>query len=142
MYIRSIFTVISFSLAVVFLSACDNTLQIESKKPQNSTYAQVTKVYTNLIEKSGWWVVPKDIHKLTIYVEANNTETVLFWLIPTGTKTWDDRELIGYDINESDGWSLEWDFGERTFHDHIYVQVLGNDSFSMDSATINVTSTE
>lgn len=45
---------------------------------------------------------------MTIHAEAQNTETVLFWLVPTGTATWSERELIGYDKDGNDGWSVTW----------------------------------
>lgn len=75
---------------------------------------------------------------MTINVNAKNTETVLFWVIPTGTQTWGERELIGYDKDGRDGWSLTWEFGNRKFHDHIQVQALGDDTIS--NAIINVAS--
>ncbi|MEW9674337.1 hypothetical protein [Ammoniphilus sp. 3BR4] len=100
--------------------------------------AKILNVYTDLPNKSGWWTAPKGVHKMTIYVEAENTETVIFWLIPTGTQTWGQRELIGYDKDGSDGWSLTWDFGNRSLHDHIHIQALGSDSASQSNASINV----
>jgi hypothetical protein len=35
-------------------------------------------------------------------VKAENTETVLFWLVSTGTENWNQRKLIGYDIKGDD----------------------------------------
>ena len=75
---------------------------------------------------------------MTITVEAENVDVVLFWIAPTGTGTGLERELIGYDLDGSDGWSIHWKFGNRTFHDHITVQVLGSDYASQASETFNV----
>ncbi|MHA2855064.1 hypothetical protein ACXZ7E_13800 [Paenibacillus lautus] len=75
---------------------------------------------------------------MTIHVEAENIESVLFWVAPTGTETWEERELIGYDIDGSDGWSLSWEFGNRQFHDHIAVQALGMDGRTQANESINV----
>ncbi|WP_419877528.1 hypothetical protein [Brevibacillus centrosporus] len=103
-----------------------------------SRKAQVIRAHPDLVHESGiWWKVPKGRKMMTIYVEAKNTETVLFWLIPTGTQTWKDRELIGYDKDGSDGWSLTWYFGDRTFHDHIHVQAIGEDSVSSDMFNVS-----
>ncbi|MGH1145387.1 hypothetical protein [Bacillus pseudomycoides] len=82
--------------------------------------------------------VPKDTKTITIYVEADNTETVLFWLVPTGTATWKERKLIGYDVNSTDGWSLTWNVEGIDLYDHIQVQALSHTEISSD--LINVTS--
>jgi hypothetical protein len=140
---------IFYLLVMLVFSACTNVegaqtqeaMTTSTNQPkQIDTRAQILKVYTDLSEEAGWWVVPKGVSTMTIYAEANNTETVLFWLIPTGTQTWSDRILIGYDKDGSDGWSLKWELGNRTLHDHIYVQALGSDSQANDS--INVYSLE
>lgn len=51
-----------------------------------------------------------------------------------------ERELIGYDKDGSDGWSLTWNFGSRTFHDRIAIQTLGSDGTTQDNETIKVIS--
>lgn len=89
--------------------------------------------YTNIPETNNWVTVPKGAEEITIFVEAENTETVLFWLIPTGTQTWWERRLIGYAINtEKDGtfnspqtFSLTWKIDKPFLHDHIEVQLIG-----------------
>lgn len=123
-------TILSVTL---FLSACSNFEDTHMDTP-----AQILKVYTDLAEESGWWVVPRDVSTMTVFVEAENIETVLFWQAPTGTETWSERTLIGYDKDGSDGWSLTWEFGNRILHDHIYIQVLGSDSSTQATETINV----
>ncbi|SFK83530.1 hypothetical protein SAMN03159341_101807 [Paenibacillus sp. 1_12] len=134
-------------LIMLILSACTHveapqtqkgTAASSNKLEQVDTRAQLLKVYTDLTEESGWSVAPKGVGTMTIYAEAENTETVLFWLVPTGTETWSERILIGYDKDGSDGWSLVWEFGNRSLHDHIYVQALGSDSSTQAAETINV----
>ncbi|MCG5252951.1 hypothetical protein QYF48_22715 [Brevibacillus agri] len=98
----------------------------------------ITSVSTDLPKEGNWWQVPKGVKQMTIKVEAKNAETVLFWVIPTGTQMWKERELIGYDKDGSDGCSITWKFGDRKFHDHIHVQALGDETISNE--IINVTS--
>lgn len=126
----------SFLFAMLIFSGCMND---EKAQTQEGTRAQILNVSVDLPKKYGWWVVSKDIDTITISVEAENTETVLFWITPTGTETWEERELIGYDKDGSDGWSLTWDFGDRTFHDRIYVQALGSNDRTQDKEIIQVT---
>jgi len=71
-------------------------------------------------------------------VEAENVETLLFWIFEIGTGTWEERTLIGYDIDGSDGWAIKWEFGERIFHDHIVIQALGIDAATQAKESINV----
>ncbi len=128
----------SLLLAMLFfLTSCSDpakeTIQNHQDKPA------IVKVETNLPEKNGWFVVPNESTDLMISVQAQNTDTVLFWLIPTGTDTWRERTLLGYDAQESDGWNLHWNTGGISLHHHIYIQALGSDGVSMTSETINIT---
>lgn len=111
---------------------------VDAQRELLDLQAKIIKVATDLSYEINWWVVPQDIDTMTIYVEAENVETVLFWIAPTGTETWKERELIGYDIDGSDGWSLTWKFGDRQFHDHIAVQALGMYGLTQANKTINV----
>lgn len=132
---------------LLFLSACNHKVEEEpvarvdaSTGPTEfkAPLPKILEVRTDLKEKFGWHIVPRDVHSMTISVEAENVDTVLFWIAPTGTETWRERELIGYDIDGSDGWSITWDFGDRIFHDHISIQALGIDSSTFTDTTINV----
>ncbi len=100
--------------------------------------AQISRVYADLEEKNGWSIVPKGVHEMTITVEAENVDTILFWLVEMGTGTWGERTLIGYDIDGSDGWSIDWEFGDRIFHDYIAVQALGSDFSTQAGESLNV----
>ncbi|WP_240472933.1 hypothetical protein [Paenibacillus sanguinis] len=135
MIITSIF--LSFTL---LLSACNNHQNALKESQVMDEKAKILEVSTDLQKKADWWIVSEDVNTLTIDVKAQNIDTVLFWITPTGTETWGERELIGYDKDGSDGWSLIWSFGNRTFHDRINIQALGSDGTTQDNETIKVTS--
>ncbi|MEH7484801.1 hypothetical protein V7157_27770, partial [Neobacillus drentensis] len=70
----------------------------------------------------------KGTKKITFKVKAENTETVLFWLMPTGTQTWNQRKLIGSDIKEDDKdnkFTLTWNIDRPYLLDHLHIQALG-----------------
>ena len=99
---------------------------------------KISNVQTDLVVENGWSIVPSGVSEMTITVEADNVDLVLFWIAPTGTGTGLERALIGYDLDGSDGWSINWKFGDRTFHDHLTVQALGLDGATQASETFNV----
>jgi hypothetical protein len=86
--------------------------------------------------KDGIWVhIPKGTVEITIHVKAENTETILFWLIPTGTQTWTERKLIGYDIKEihdDNNFSLTWIIDKPYLLDHLHIQALGDGTIAND----------
>lgn len=127
-------------LFALLLSACNNQQTVSEQSPIMDGKAEILEVYTDLPKNAGWWIVHKDVNAMTIQVEAKHVETVLFWITPTGTETWGERELIGYDKDGSDGWSLTWNFGNRSFHDRIYVQALGSDGATQNTEIISITS--
>lgn len=157
------FFIIILTVAVV-LASCNNEDKIQSEgsvdiKPMpskivesapntsesseaNDNTVKISKVHTNLEMENGWSIVPKGVHEMTITVEAENVDLVLFWIAPTGTETRLERELIGYDLDGSDGWSINWEFGNRIFHDHIGVQALGSDYATQANETLNIHSLE
>ncbi|WAA08975.1 hypothetical protein [Fervidibacillus albus] len=157
--------VMFFLVVFLILSACNNvdryqpegknasTSQTENQPEkmvnastnptENKDYkAKIKKVDTDLEEKDGWYIVPNGVNTMTISVEVENVDTILFWIAETGTGTWDERQLIGYDIDGSDGWSITWEFGDRIFHDHIAIQALGSDGSTQVIETINVHSVD
>lgn len=92
--------------------------------------ANIIRVQTDFPEKEGWVRIPKGTKKMSIYVEAEHTDTVLFWYMPTGTETWYDRRLIGYAINthEDDSFTITWDFDDFDPNEllgHIHIQAIG-----------------
>ena len=144
--------VVFYFLILLVLCACnkieEQIIAVNSvDAPTNHTdgredKAQIIKVNTDLEMKNGWHIVAGAIHTMTISVEAENVDTILLWITPTGTGTWGERTLIGYDIDGSDGWSIEWEFGNRVFHDHLTVQALGSDVTTQAIETINVHSVD
>ncbi|MGZ7444291.1 hypothetical protein [Paenibacillus sp. TH7-28] len=127
-------------LFTLLLSACNNHQTVSEESQIMDEKAEILQVSTDLPKNAGWWIVHKDVNTMTINVKAKNIDTVLFWITPTGTETLGERELIGYDTDGSDGWSLTWNFGSRTFHDRITIQALGSDGTTQDNETIKVTS--
>lgn len=136
----TIFLLVTLTLMLI-LSSCSNndiSLSEETAEYQTNRSAKILNVRTNLAKEDNWWIVSENMTDMTITVDAENTDTVLFWIAPTGTETGKERTLIGYDVDGSDGWSYTWEFGERIFHDHIQVQALGMDGSTQASETINV----
>lgn len=142
--------VMVLSLITLVLAACNNEDKIQSEgnlemasNPSEDSEVidnsvKISRVYTDLEVENGWSIVPNGVHQMTISVEAKNVDLVLFWISPTGTGTRLERELIGYDLDGSDGWSINWEFGDRIFHDHISVQVLGSDFSTQANETLNI----
>jgi len=90
---------------------------------------QIISINTDFPKIGTWIQIPKGTRTITFNVIAENTETILFWLIPTGTQTWNQRELIGYDIKESEddhNFSLTWIINLPSLHDHLQIQALGD----------------
>ncbi|MCG7344847.1 hypothetical protein MHZ92_11935 [Sporosarcina sp. ACRSL] len=156
--------VVCFLFGILFLSACNievenqqeenvdaSTNQEENQREEsikatinqteNRDYeARILKVDTDLEKEHVWHFVPEGVSTMTISVEAENVETILFWVTETGTGTWAERTLIGYDIDGSDGWSITWEFGDRIFLDYITIQALGNDGATQATESINLRS--
>ncbi|OMD88067.1 hypothetical protein BSK53_00525 [Paenibacillus odorifer] len=99
----------------------------------------MSNVKTNFPKKDGWYVVPKNSTELDVSLEATNVETVLFWVVPTGTDAWGERELIGYDINGENGWNLTWNISGISLHHRIAIQALGSDGKTIANETIQIT---
>lgn len=134
-------------LVILILTACNNLDEVQpienvevsiNQSEESDERAQILKVSTDLEKEKSWFIVPKGVTTMTISVEVENVETILFWITPTGTEPWGERTLIGYDIDGSDGWSLQWEFGDRTFHDHIAVQALGSDGVTQAKESFNI----
>jgi len=50
--------------------------------------------------------------------------------MPTGTQTWNDRKLIGYDIKKGEkdnGFSLTWEGDQPSLLNHLHIQALGDE---------------
>lgn len=130
-------------LLFLLLTACASEVPAENHDTEvmlrDEALPIITNVKTNFPEKEGWIVIPTDSTELNITVEANNAETLLFWAVPTGTETWGERELIGYDINAKDGWNVTWNIVGKSLHHRLVVQALGSDGKTNIDETINIT---
>lgn len=91
-----------FLMVILILTACNVVGKDRSKEnvDNSSVYsenrddkAKIQKVNTDLEVEHGWHIVPEGIKKITISMEAENVETILFWIAPTGTETW-GKELL------------------------------------------------
>jgi hypothetical protein len=99
---------------------------------------KIINVDTGYTQDDSWVQIPRGTKKITFKVKADNTETVLFWLMPTGTQTWYLRKLIGYDIRKNDKeneFSFTWNIDRSSLLDHLHIQALGE---GIDSEIINL----
>lgn len=87
------------------VTCCNSFNSIQTFQNQKAVQAppNIISIATNYPKKGTWVQIPKGTKKITFNVKAENTKTVLFWLVPTGSGTWSQRKLIGYDIKEDDG---------------------------------------
>ncbi|QFG00094.1 hypothetical protein PB01_15375 [Psychrobacillus glaciei] len=143
--------VVFFLLVIMILSDCNNVDENQLRESVDTSAnqsenregkARILKVSTDLEEEYGWFIIPEGVSTMTISAEVENVETILFWITPTGTEPWGERTLIDYDIDGSDGWSLQWEFGDKTFHDHITVQALGSNGVTQAKESFNVHSVD
>ncbi|WP_335393222.1 hypothetical protein [Neobacillus drentensis] len=107
-------------------------------QPIKPAAPEIISISSNFPVKENWVEILKGTKNITFNVKANNTETVLFWLIPTGTGTWNQRKLIGYDLitDEQDNtFILTWNIDRSNLHDHLYVQALGE---GIENETLNL----
>lgn len=144
-----------FLLVILVLAACnivegqqeesiddDSSVQEENRLGESieNYEARILKVDTDLEKEHVWHFVPEGVNTMTISADVENVETILFWITETGTGTWAERTLIGYDIDGSDGWFITWEFGDRIFLDHITIQALGNDGATQATEYLNLRS--
>ena len=125
--------ILKLFLALNILTACQPFISQES--PTSSSKPEIKSIYTDYPKDGTWVQIPKGTKKITFHVEAENTETILFWLIPTGTQTWTERKLIGYDIRENqtdNNFSLTWNIDKPYLHDHLYIQAIGDEIVEQD----------
>lgn len=114
---------------------------ISQENPITSLKPEIKSTYTDYPKEGTWVQIPKGTKKITFHVEAENTETILFWLIPTGTQTWTERKLIGYDIRENQtdkNFSLTWNINKPSLYDHLYIQAIGDGIVEQDVINLHM----
>ncbi|WP_342601216.1 hypothetical protein MHB48_09610 [Psychrobacillus sp. FSL H8-0483] len=126
-------------LALNILTAFQSLISEDTtSQPPRPEIKSINTVYA----KEGNWVsIPNGTKKITFHVEAENTETVLFWLIPTGTQTWTERKLIGYDIQENqndNNFSLTWNIDKPYLHEHLHIQAIGEGMVANDLINLSM----
>ena len=110
-----------------------------SHESPTSSKPVIKSIYTDFPKEGTWVQIPKGTKNLTFHAEAENTETILFWLIPTGTQTWTERKLIGYDIRENEtdnNFSLTWNIDKPYLLDHLYIQAIGDGVVEQDEINL------
>ena len=110
-----------------------------SQESPTSSKPEIKSIYTDFLKEGIWVSIPKGTKKITFHVEAENTDTILFWLIPTGTQTWTERKLIGYDIRENEtdnNFSLTWNIDKPYLLDHLYIQAIGDGVVEQDEINL------
>lgn len=120
-----------FLVLFILLTACSSKV--------GNTVPEISNITTNFPIKDGWYVIPENSSELEISLEATNVESILYWVVSTGTEAWGERELIGYDINGEDGWNLTWNIAERSLHHRVAIQALGSDGITIANETILIT---
>lgn len=118
--------ILKLFLALNFLTAFQPN--ISQDNPSRSPNPRILNISTDYHNDGNWIQIPKGTKEITFEVKAVNTETVLYWLIPTGTQTWTERKLIGYDIKENQNdndFSLTWRIDKPYLHDILHIQALG-----------------
>jgi hypothetical protein len=89
---------------------------------------------------NGWIRLPKNTGELKINLVTENAKAVRIWLMPTGTHTINQRELIGELIGNQNVWEYTWRYkGLDTIHHHVRIELIGKRSASV-MQTINITS--
>lgn len=119
----------------------EESIEVSANQTENKDYkARIVNVDTDLEKENGSHFVPEGVNTMAISVKVENVESILFWITENGTGTWAERTLIGYDIDGSDGWSITWEFGDRTFLDYVTIQALGSDGVTQATESINLRS--
>ena len=66
-----------------------------------------------------------------VRAQAINTQTVRFFLSPTGTNT--AARLLGEDTNGRDGWTLSWQYKDEPLAAHLTIRAIGLGGTSPDT---------
>jgi hypothetical protein len=75
--------------------------------------------------EAGWCTLPTGPGTVTFRAEVTGAQRVEFFLVPTGTDTWDLRRSLGVDRDGTDGWSVTWAYGDESLMHHLVVDARG-----------------
>ncbi|WP_246945199.1 hypothetical protein [Bacillus pinisoli] len=109
--------------------------------PSQTPNPRILSISTDYSSNGNWIQIPKATKEITFKIKAEHTETVLFWLIPTGTQKWTERKLIGYDIKENerdDNFSFTWNIDKPYLQDHIHIQAIGEGNVTNDIINLSM----
>ncbi|PHG56461.1 hypothetical protein [Bacillus toyonensis] len=77
--------------------------------------------------KEGWISLPKTDGTLTVTITAINAKRIKFYLIPTGTATYNQRKLIGSSEGKNGEFVFKWNFkGDQDIFHHFAVEVINS----------------
>lgn len=62
---------------------------------------------------------------VTFHARVSDATRVQFYLVPTGTGTWDNRKSIGVDRSGEDGWSVRYTYADEPLWSHLLVVAHG-----------------
>jgi hypothetical protein len=62
---------------------------------------------------------------VTIHAQVRDATQVWFFLVPTGTDTWSNRNSIGVDRSGADGWSVRYPYADEPLWSHLVVVASG-----------------
>ena len=77
------------------------------KKPAPPVVGAVTTT-PQLSCPDGWCLLPAGAGTITFRADVTGATRVEFFVVPTGTGTWELRRSIGVDRDGRDGWSVRW----------------------------------
>ena len=82
----------------------------EEKAPRKPAPPVVGAVTTTpqLSCPDGWCLLPAGAGTITFRADVTGATRVEFFVVPTGTETWELRRSIGVDRDGRDGWSVRW----------------------------------
>ncbi|PGZ99835.1 hypothetical protein COE51_08565 [Bacillus pseudomycoides] len=91
--------------------------------------------------KNGWISLPKTDGTLTVRVTAKNTKRIKFYLIPTGTATYNQRKLIGSSWGKNGKFVFKWNFKENQniFHHFAVEAINSKNQIATTGVLFNVT---
>jgi hypothetical protein len=88
--------------------------------------------------QGGFLRLPAGAGTVVFRVRAINAQRVGFYLTPTGTRMFNENQLIGQDTNGRDGWSLVWHFKNEPLLAHLTIAAIGANGASSPWVTLGL----